>query len=506
MPVSGLLLGLAAPGFGLWWLAWLALIPAFWWARRQETLKSVFAGGFGFGFAFQGLYCLWFFDLHPLTWLGFDEMGSRLVTLAGWLIIAVEGGLLCGMLLTAYRQMRSAWLRICVFPLLWVLAFALMNWTPMALPWGLLEYTQAGIWPLRAVAAVLGAAGVSWLVVLHNAIWAEAETGRGKQTHLQELDCASDKNAAGMTWRKGNKSALVLGPLFLPLLLTVLTLLPAPAGKAPWPLPVAVVQASLPIELIRSSRLTADIIRPAYLEPIRQISLPPGALVVYPEEGVVRGWVEEAAPLENPLLLELNNLARRKNIAIAVGVSLRNPAHRYNAMALIRPDGPISFYQKRRLVPFGEFTPYGLNEPLTQLLAGLNIDYSTPYEAGMQSRPLALNRHRLGGLICFELIDSAPITGGYSQLYKKEGADLLVNISNLGWFHRNPLIEAQFLAIGQMRAAETGLPLVIASNTGISALINSEGSVVLRTDLKQLSQHKSQVLFYNGKNVSISTK
>jgi apolipoprotein N-acyltransferase len=80
---------------------------------------------------------------------------------------------------------------------------------------------------------------------------------------------------------------------------------------------------------------------------------------------------------------------------------------------------------------------------------------------------------RLGGLICFELI--------YPELaarHRERGATLLVNSSNLGWFHGNRLLWRQFLAIGQIRAAENRMPLVISANTGVSALISSRGRIL----------------------------
>jgi apolipoprotein N-acyltransferase len=83
--------------------------------------------------------------------------------------------------------------------------------------------------------------------------------------------------------------------------------------------------------------------------------------------------------------------------------------------------------------------------------------------------------------------------------YKQQGADLLINSSNLGWFHQNPLLEAQFLAIGQLRAAETHLPLVISSNTGISAIISNQGELLQQTHPNGQKQAKSQIIFYNGK-------
>jgi apolipoprotein N-acyltransferase len=485
MVASGTLLGLSAPGYGLWMLAWMALIPALGWTRKQESPKRIFQGGFWLGFVYHGLFCLWFFDLHPLTWLGFTEWGSRLVTLGGWLIIAVEGGLLGGLLMLGYKALKTGWARLLLFPMLWVLGFSMLNWTPMALPWALLEYTQAPICPLRMLAALVTGSGVTALVIFHNIFW----------DVLRSCSLLSCKQ-----WM----TAFVLA---VPALIGIANQAPPPE-QAEWPMPVAVIQANLPIEVIRSARMTPALADEAYLAPARNAHFPPGTLLIYPEEGVVPDWVSLEHPERNLMIRRLQVLAQEKQLYIATGVSSFDALDRqHNSIALIPPhDTPVSFYHKRRLVPFGEFTPYGFGPKLTELLSAWNVGYSAPYTPGDGAPLLQANGLKLGGLVCFELIDSTPMNTGYAARYRQAGARLLLNTSNLGWFHENPLLEAQFVAIGQMRAAETGLPLVIASNTGTSAIIAGNGQVMSRTTPGANAAQKSRILFYNGVSVQNSTK
>jgi apolipoprotein N-acyltransferase len=485
MAACGALLGLSAPGYGLWMLAWLALIPTLGWVRRRESWKQIFQGGFWLGFAYHGLFCLWFFDLHPLTWLGFTDWGSRLVTLGGWLIIAVEGGLLGGLLMLGYKALKTEWARLLLFPLLWMFGFSMLNWTPMALPWALLEYTQAPLWPIRMLAALVTGSGVAALVVFHNVLWDVLRT-----RHLS-----------------GRKQSMAAFALTVPALIGITSQAPPPS-ETDWPMPMAVIQANLPIEVIRSARMTPALADEAYLSPARNAHFPPDTLLIYPEEGVVPGWVPLENPERNLMIRRLQMLAQEKQLYIAAGVSSFDASDRqHNSIALIPPnDTPVRFYHKRRLVPFGEFTPYGFGPKLTELLSALNVGYSAPYTPGDGAPLLQANGLKLGGLVCFELIDSNPLNTGYAARYQQAGAKLLLNTSNLGWFHENPLLEAQFLAIGQMRAAETGLPLVIASNTGTSAIIGGGGQVINRTIPGANASRKSRILFYNGASVQNSTK
>ena len=59
----------------------------------------------------------------------------------------------------------------------------------------------------------------------------------------------------------------------------------------------------------------------------------------------------------------------------------------------------------------------------------------------------------------------------------------MINSSNLGWFHGNRQLDMQFIAIAQLRAAETGLPIVVASNTGTSVLLSPKGYILAHTRL-----------------------
>jgi apolipoprotein N-acyltransferase len=490
----GLALGLSAPGFGFWPLAWVALIPVL--AQcRQVSAKGRFYHGLTLGAGFAGLYYLWFFDLHPLAWLGFGTIESRLITLAGWLLLVMETALITGLLILAYGYLKTDWQRVLIFPLLWVFGFACLNLTPMALPWAQLEYTQAQLWPMRWLMGLVTGSGLAGLMVLHNVLWAEW------LNHItQPLSPVQTSRQMPSLLRP------VLATLALPVLIGGLSLWPEPRwDHHPWPIPVGVIQGNLPIEVIRSGGLEEKTIARSYFQPLDQVHWPPGTLLVYPEEGVAPGWARAEAPKNHPMLNRLMGIARQRHLYIAVGISTVDQQNRqYNSLAVISPpnDLPpekrVQYYHKRRLVPFGEFTPYGLGDGLSSLLNRLGIDYVTPYASGAKSQIIQTGRAKLGGLICFELIDSVPGWGGFAGQYRQLGANMLINSSNLGWFHQNPLLEAQFLAIGQVRAAETHLPLVISSNTGISAIISNQGQILQQTHPNRQNEAKSQVIFYNG--------
>ncbi|MEC8728286.1 MAG: apolipoprotein N-acyltransferase [Pseudomonadota bacterium] len=143
----------------------------------------------------------------------------------------------------------------------------------------------------------------------------------------------------------------------------------------------------------------------------------------------------------------------------------------YNSIFLVQPDAKISgVYDKRYLVPWGEYVPFREAFSFVDHLAG-GIDFSAGVNAGM----LTLKRPdgrivNIAPLICYEVI--FPVSTRHAAI----GADMLVNLTNDAWFG-DSLGPRQHLAMAQMRSAELGLPMVRVATTGISAIINAYGQV-----------------------------
>jgi|GEM_PF-2423028 len=505
---SGVLAGLSAPGYEsllgfkhsgtLALLAWVAFVPSLLWVCRQTRTKHSLFAGFWVGLVYGGMYQAWFLDIHPMTWLGFDELSSRLIAGLGLLFLAAQSGIVFAFLFWIFSRLKKSWLRIFMFPFLWVIAFAALNATAFSLPWPLVEITQMSTPIMRLIAHTLTGSGLCVLMVFNAALCVAL---------LQKLENAKRLSSCSVLALAFIAPALLPGALMLGSML-----LPSQGAGAnrhvdskKWPSAVAVVQANLPIEIVRSDSLSRRYVDAAYINPVDKASLPKGTLLIYPEEGVVPGWVLRQDPLENPYFKRLEQLAQQKNISIAVGVSLLDSIQgdRYNALAFIDSSGAevpsYQFYLKRRLVPFGESIPYGLGGKLAKLLEGFNVSYDAAFKSGMtQKRPFNMGLWKAGPLICFELIDALPWKTGFSWDYQQQQANLLVTSANLGWFHQNPLLRAQFLAFARLRAAETHMPLLLAANTGPSVILDELGNVKLEDKKNMFFQHKSDILLYNG--------
>jgi len=145
----------------------------------------------------------------------------------------------------------------------------------------------------------------------------------------------------------------------------------------------------------------------------------------------------------------------------------------YNSALLINEEGRlISQYDKIRLMPFGEYVPLPHWLPGASLISGIVGDF-TP---GTNYTVMPMGSRHVGVFICIE--------SAYPWLARtlvRNGADTLINISNDGYLGRTAVMR-QHLANAILRAVENRTPVLRVTNTGLSALISSDGTVVQSTD------------------------
>lgn len=142
-----------------------------------------------------------------------------------------------------------------------------------------------------------------------------------------------------------------------------------------------------------------------------------------------------------------------------------------NSLLALGPDGKvIAGYDKRRLVPFGEYMPFKDVLPLKKMTDGM-IDFTPGSGAATLDVP-GLPRFR--PLICYEAI--------FPHRASDPGERSILNITNDAWFGTSSGPYQHFLA-ARFRAVERGLPLVRAANSGISAVVDPYGRVLMSLDL-----------------------
>ena len=184
-------------------------------------------------------------------------------------------------------------------------------------------------------------------------------------------------------------------------------------------------------------------------------------------------WPEAALPaLERdirPFLDSLRAAARGRGSEVILGQLRRDPETGAYYNALLALGESEQWYDKRRLVPFGEFFP--VPAQVREWLRLMNLPYSD-FEAGADDQPpLAAAGEALAPTICYEDAYAS------EQLDLVRNSTLLVNVTNDAWFG-DSTAPHQHLDISRMRALETGRPMLRATNDGVTALIAHDGALM----------------------------
>ncbi|MGB0951987.1 MAG: apolipoprotein N-acyltransferase [Planctomycetota bacterium] len=137
----------------------------------------------------------------------------------------------------------------------------------------------------------------------------------------------------------------------------------------------------------------------------------------------------------------------------------------------------VEHFSKQELVPFGEYLPFGGAFPGAEALSksvheatGLRPDFDRTDRTG--PLPAVDGLPSLGGVVCWENMFEAPFRNQANA-----GAEAVIVLSNEDWFGLKGLEMDQMLAASRLRAAESGLALLRATNTGVTCLVSADGSL-----------------------------
>ena len=156
-----------------------------------------------------------------------------------------------------------------------------------------------------------------------------------------------------------------------------------------------------------------------------------------------------------------------------VGVPLGNQAEGYtNSVVALGPSGALEYrYDKAHLVPFGEYMPPGF----VWFIRMMNIPLGTFRSGGWAQASLNWKGQRLAINICYEDLFGEELAIRFEK--HQDAPTALVNVSNIAWFGDTLAVD-QHLNISRMRAMELGRPMLRATNTGATAIIDHQGRVV----------------------------
>jgi apolipoprotein N-acyltransferase len=236
-------------------------------------------------------------------------------------------------------------------------------------------------------------------------------------------------------------------------------------------------------------------VTPVEATPPNVLSAPaPTDMIIWPE--APNDFVERDRAFRDAM----SSLARAADAPIIVGdfgidadPGVERGYDQYNSASFVAPDGSfVGRYDKMHLVPFGEYTPY----KRLFFFAGSLLQNVGLLDAGKRRTVFTTGGHTYGTFICYESVFADEM-----RQYADMGADVLVNISDDGWYG-DTSAAWEHLNMVRMRAIENHRWVLRATNTGVTGAIDPYGRVVMaaprhiRTSLRVGFDYEHDVTFY----------
>jgi apolipoprotein N-acyltransferase len=454
--LSGALLAACFPPFGLSALAWVCLAPLLWAldgaSPRQAAGRAWLAGliamgGVGWFTTSFGGNVLW---MRLLPWALFSAIEALFFIPVGLALAAIlRGGRPASILLGA--------------PAAWVLGEWLRGAGAFGFPFGMLANALSGNIAVLQLASLGGWMAVSYAAALIATAVFLALTRRG--AFMGTAMPAALALLAAITWGAWRAETPRRTDALSPGLRVVVA---QGNTNVPWEAPGREEEFR---------RLSADTVRCA-----REGGKTD--LIVW-SESTLPGSVSEPR-----IRRAVAAAARAAGAPILTGSIVFAPdGAPMNVAVLALPDGRIAGqYQKRRLVPFGEWVPLRRVLPLLNSFGVVERDEVPGSEwTVLRDGPMAL-----GVPICFESASSEA-----SRAFALAGANLIAVITNDGWFGRTGMAE-QHAAAAPLRAVETGRWVARCGHTGISGFVGPDGRWTGRLPLNRPGVLAGRVTLRSG--------
>ena len=461
---SGLMLSCAFPPLNWSIMAWFAIVPIMLVPTPRRVIERL-AIGFFFGYAhfvtalhwlneigfcagyMLAIYCAffpmaWYCVVSSFNWHLKDKQNATFPG-AGPLFIADEWTLILHILTQAALWVSLEYLRSMLFT---------------GFPWDMVGISQFRRLAVAGLAQYAGVYGVSFIVILANAIIA-AELSRQLRMLIAPGKRQFPWHFALMT--------LALVPICI--LQARKDLLP-PDGTPT--IRIAAIQGNIPqcrewteeqYEHALTTYLTLSEKAAAEYQGLDMMLWPecavPAPFGYPPYKAAVAGLQQK---IHKPILLGA--------LRVVGDPSRPEDSHDFNSAILLDENSHITeTYNKIHLVPFGEFTPAGDIFPVLREIIGMGRDLTPGREEVIFNLPKGA---LVGVNICFE--DAFP---NYSRKFTDKGANILMTITNDSWYNKSSGAE-QHLSHAVFRAIENRRPLLRSGNNSHTCLITPNGALL----------------------------
>ena len=403
---------------------------------------------------------------------------------------------LFGALIAAFRQRFGRQIVLLLSPFAWV-AIELARSRITGFPWDLLGISQIDNALLTRLAPFTGAYGLSFVIIAVNALWllrVRVRERRHTRLALTAVGVAIILLSA-VVLRRVQRPAVMRTDAAATLLQENLEV--GAAATGPQPSTQQLLESFSYLSHHPGDRLFLGIPGQRGTDVLEFLPNPA------PMSTGLIVWPESPAPFQEndpEFRSALSSLAREANAPIIAGnIGIERAIENdrgyrlLNSASFISPQGDFAGrYDKMHLVPFGEYVPF---HQLFFFAKNLLNEVGT-FEPGTTRSIFNANGHRYATFICYE-----SVFGDEVRHFTQEGAEVLINISNDGWYG-DTSAPWQHLNMARMRAIENHRWVLRATNTGVTASINPNGRVVaaaprhVRTSIRVRFGYENDLTFY----------
>ena len=446
--LSGLGMALSVPKFSYAGLAWFALIPLFYALQRAPNLKKAALYAFITGFIFYAITFGFLFSLR-------EYVGGLI--LVGWLGAVFFYALYTALFGLIFKRYQITAFPFLLAPFVWIF----VDWLRFLGPFGMvpsLGYSQSG-WPMLAqMASITGVAGVTFLIVLVNALLAEiifVTRPFRQRAGLFAIIVLTFSGVILYGYYEMNFRKFTLGK----------------------ELSLALIQGNF------GQREKMDIanlprIKDTYLQ------LTEASMIASPEAVI---WPETAIPFyiqdDYQFYVKLKTLAQAKRVNLIFGLPRYNRGQAFNSTMFISSYGDfIGWQDKHRLIPFGEYIPFrSLIVPLFKSIKALKYtlflqqDFSKSYQVETVNTPVGT----IGVAICSDVL--------FADIFRDfddKGVEFFLTNNNLAWYKQTSALEKQLTNVA-FRAIEFRRYIAQTTNNGITCIIDPWGRIVSRLPIDE---------------------
>lgn len=447
-----LLGGFASLGFApfyMWWATILAIALAYKIIVRAADKKDSLLKDFLRVLPFSAAYAMSMFwwVLHSIYVVPELTAQFAVWTVPGLIGIGVLGGIVFAIPFVVISRMCTIPVhRVILFAVSWTLVLWLREWLLTGFPWNPIANITMPFPALANSMSVWGALGLTFIII-------------GLIASIVEV--LTDKKSKCCWGLLGVFSVLLIGGIFA----GYNNIKKSQNDTNVSPIVRIVQPAQSAVQKATHSREEALKNAEENIKNLIMLAAAPNKpdLIIFPETSypfvVVPG---DDMPVANAL-----------NSNVVMGATSYDNGKMYNSMLVISSEGTIkNIYSKSHLVPFGEYRPLGDIIPTPgQLTAGKGPEI---ININLESKNFTFVP-----AICYEIIFSDSL-----QPQENMHIDAIINITNDTWFGKTPG-SYQHLDMVRRYAIESGLPIIRANYSGISAFVSSDGEIISSLSIGQ---------------------